>query len=179
MSIVGKLDAFDETLEDINTYLLRLKHFIKANEIADVQKEITTTTKRFDEWFIHNDLKLNVNKTEIIRFGYFKKPKLALDYKGQMLSSVNKTEIIRFGYFKKPKLALDYKGQMLSSDNEVKFLGIYMDSQLNWKHHVDYLAGKVSGHSYAPASSTGNIMLTIWPEKYLGSVMLFIPLRTQ
>lgn len=38
MSIVGKLDAFDETLEDINTYLLRLKHFIKANEIADVQK---------------------------------------------------------------------------------------------------------------------------------------------
>lgn len=38
MSNIGKLEIFDENTDDISTYLLRLKHYIKTNSIKDEQK---------------------------------------------------------------------------------------------------------------------------------------------
>lgn len=33
MSVIEKLESFDDTIEDINIYLLRPKHYIKDNAI--------------------------------------------------------------------------------------------------------------------------------------------------
>lgn len=101
---------------------------IKSDKV-NITQEILNTTKQFDDWYSHNDLKLNISKTEIIQFGYFKKD----------------------------KITLNYNEQVLSSSDEVKFLGMYLDSQLNWKQHITHLAGNMSKFCYALRVVSGSI----------------------
>ena len=42
-----------------------------------------------------------------------------------------------------------YNDHILTTSDHTKFLGIEIDSELNWKEHVQYLAKKISSFTYA------------------------------
>src|SRR5437588_10155951 len=48
---------------------------------------------------------------------------------------------------------------MLTSTDDVKFLGVHIDSQLNWKVHVRKLASKISSFNYALRVITNTVNL--------------------
>ena len=41
MTTIPKLEAFDETIEDVSNYLLRLKHFMKINAIKEDDEKVS------------------------------------------------------------------------------------------------------------------------------------------
>lgn len=85
------------------------------------EEDIARSLDHCETWFARNDLTLNVNKTNILRFSYFKKEPLNINYKSEQLTSAD----------------------------SVPFLGTTLDSQLNWKKHIDNLTSKVSSFNYA------------------------------
>lgn len=88
---------------------------------GDLAGEIGGIAAKFEDWFSQNDLKLNLSKTKFVKFSYFKPEKTTV--------SIGGNEYIFNDY--------------------TKFLGVCVDSQLNWREHIDGLARGVSGFAYA------------------------------
>lgn len=78
--------------------------------------------KKIDTWFSDYSLYLNPSKTTLMRFHHAQK-------------RVNELEI-----------RLDDKE--LSFSDSTKFLGLYIDKNLNWKTHCEYLIPRVNSQSY-------------------------------
>lgn len=92
---------------------------------TNVENLIQTVTAALDSlegYFCKNSLKLNKEKTQIINFTYQK------DNNEVILTSGN--DIIR-------------------SVNSTSFLGVKIDSRLNWKTHIDHVSQKVAKYCYA------------------------------
>lgn len=70
-------------------------------------------------------------------------------YMNDLKLTVNKTTLLHFSYFKQTPITVDYKSQLLTSAESVRFLGIEVDSQLNWTHHVSNLSAGLSSFNYA------------------------------
>jgi hypothetical protein len=77
-------------------------------------------------WFAANKLTLNLDKTTIIKFITYNSPQF----------------LISAGYEDK------YIGESVYTT----FLGLHIDSHLNWKTHVDQLVQKLNGACYAVRS---------------------------
>jgi hypothetical protein len=75
------------------------------------------------EWFAVNKLTLNLDKTNIIKFMTYNSP--------QFLLSVG------------------YEYKYIEESVYITFLGLQIDSHLNWKTHIDQLVPKLSGACYA------------------------------
>lgn len=59
--------------------------------------------------------------------------------------NLDKTHLIYFKYFQEEKKIMTYKSRTL----ETNFLEMAVDSQLNWKIHIDTLNAKLSSFNYA------------------------------
>lgn len=94
---------------------------IRAQTNDELITEVSTSLDILNDWYTRNNLKLNIDKTHLIRFSLKKELPLLVDYNNQTLTSTDHT----------------------------KFLGIVIDPQLNWKHHIEYLAAKISSFTYA------------------------------
>ena len=44
----------------------------------------------------------------------------------------------------KPDHSINIEGHKLDEVENTKFLGVYLDNKISWKHHIDYIYGKVS-----------------------------------
>lgn len=86
-----------------------------------IQRTIRDTIHRLDEWFSMNNLKLNMQKTEIIDFS--SRPKPSRCY---MITN-------RHG---------------INSKSSSRFLGLEVDSELNWKEHTAKITAKLSKCAY-------------------------------
>ena len=71
-----------------------------------------------DQWFTANQLILNITKTKVLKFA----PKTIAHV----------------------PLDISYKGQVLDEVNNTKFLGIHMDSNMNWKIHIEQITHKLN-----------------------------------
>ena len=71
-----------------------------------------------DRWFTANQLVLNITKTNVIKFT----PKTTVHV----------------------PLGISYKNYVLNEVNSTKFLGIYIDSYMNWKNHIEQISHKLS-----------------------------------
>jgi hypothetical protein len=49
-------------------------------------------------------------------------------------------------------LSIGYNDKYIEEIAQTKFLGLQIDSHLNWKHHVDQWIPKISGACYAVRS---------------------------
>lgn len=94
---------------------------IRAKSDEQLIMEISTTIDSLSEWYVSNNLKLNIEKTDLLKFSL-------------------KKEL---------PLVINYGNQMLTSSEYTRFLGIVIDPQLNWRQHVQYLASKISSYTYA------------------------------
>ena len=43
-----------------------------------------------------------------------------------------------------PNHVIKIEGHKIDEVQNTKYLGIYLDNKINWKRHIDYIAGKVS-----------------------------------
>ena len=60
--------------------------------------------------------------------------------------NINKSNFVLFHPIQKtlPKsVTLFINNQSLTEENSIRYLGIYIDSDLNWKSHINYIAKKV------------------------------------
>jgi hypothetical protein len=92
----------------------------KDSALVHVNNALTIISK----WFEANNLLLNAKKTKCLKFSL---PNVRNDVE--------------------PNITLD--GERLKIDNETLFLGINIDSKLQWGTHINVLSGKLSSAAYA------------------------------
>lgn len=85
------------------------------------ENKINLTLEKTVEWLTCNNLILNINKTNIMQFLNINNPDIFVQLNGEEIKEVDST----------------------------KFLGLHVDSNLNWDNHVQNLCKKLNSFSYA------------------------------
>ena len=91
--------------------------FCSDNDINDLCGIINVELDKLNTWFSVNKLSLNIQKTHYIVFG-------------------NKTI--------DGKVSVLINNKIIDRVYESKFLGVYIDSRINWKYHIDKTRCKLS-----------------------------------
>ena len=91
--------------------------------LDELYDNISFDLNTLSDWFKANKLSLNVNKTNYMIFKNIKTP--------------DNSKIIKIGT------------EIIEQTSIAKFLGIFIDDQLNWKTHIDYVRNKLSSGLYA------------------------------
>ena len=107
-----------------DTNLLVVHESVKA-----MQKQINLDLKFLCKWLKANKISLNASKTEVLIFKHPSK---------QLLYSKNNEDKIPF----EVKIKLD--GRIIKPSTYVKYLGILIDSNLNWTPLIDNISTKLS-----------------------------------
>ena len=94
--------------------------FYSSESATNFVEIVNCELAKLAEWFRANKLSLNVNKTHFILFG--NKSKSSLDAK--------------------PDIKIE--GNVIERVLSTKFLGVYIDEDLNWKQHAFQISKKVS-----------------------------------
>ena len=133
-------------------YFLLKKIWIKVTETV-----VNTELCKLYDWLTSNKLTLNISKSNFVIFHpKQKKPNY------------------------KPKICLfdNEKNEYatLESKEYIKYLGILIDKNLTWKHHIDTVSLKISktvglfaklSHFVPPANSSKNLTITYLSVTYL------------
>ena len=113
-------DIFDFFLFADDTNLLYANSNLKTLETI-VNKEL----QKLSDWLIANKLTLNIKKSNFVIFRPYQK-------------KIYYQPVIKlFDSSSHQRIPLDSK-------DYVKYLGILVDSNISWKHHIDYIALKIS-----------------------------------
>lgn len=99
-----------------------ISSLISGGSDVTLERKCNNLIERIDGWFSDYALHLNPNKTTFMRFHHSQK-------------SINELNIRLYD-------------QSLSFSDSTKFLGLYVDANLNWKSHCEYLVPKVNSQSY-------------------------------
>jgi hypothetical protein len=89
------------------------------NSLKQLKKQMNYDLKKLYNWLIANKISLNKDKTEVLLFRH---PNKRINY----------------------NLKLKLNGKQRKFSNSVKYLGVHLDSHLNWSYHVDALAPKLT-----------------------------------
>ena len=102
-----------------------LGHFDNIKTLDENRKKATSELIKILDWLHANRLSLNINKTNFNIFG----PQCsAHDYSS---------------------CTIRLHGQDIKHVNECKFLGIYLDTHLTWKRHIERISAKISSAIFA------------------------------
>ena len=125
-SILGPL-LFLIYINDLPLFFNKLKFVLFADDTSILFRTTDPTfhvsivnaeLSRVCHWFKANKLSLNVKKTHFMLFQSCRK--------------------------KAPDLSICIDGSIINQSDSVKFLGLLIDPQLTWKHHIDLLCNKIS-----------------------------------
>jgi len=94
--------------------------FLSANSLSELISALNCELNCLSDWFRANLLSINIQKTKYILFGAKQKLRCAPPF----------------------NLAID--GISLDRVTFTKFLGVYIDEDLNWKPHTSYISLKIS-----------------------------------
>lgn len=103
---------------DVINYADDTSLVIPGSDFSELSGKTNIIYRHISQWFNGNNFILNEDKTNIILF----KTRNAGSAVGSNIDLCGKTQ--QLGSF-------------------CKFLGLYVDDSLNWKHHIDYLCGKL------------------------------------
>lgn len=98
----------------------------------DMNTEIHTALDSLKSWFTANNLVLNVEKTQLIKFSYSKR---------WLPTAYNSEQ------------------QTLTTVNAANFLGVAIDSRLDWKSHIDSLCTSLAKNCFALSVLAQNISI--------------------
>lgn len=82
---------------------------------------MSESMNELEEWFLKNNLLLNIDKTQFVNF--------------------SRSDTGEF--------CLDYKNKTLKSSSSVSFLGVTIDSRLDWREHTEQLCTSLAKYNYA------------------------------
>lgn len=94
---------------------------IISNESKNIDKDINDAITKVINWLNYNNLNVNLTKTNYMLFN-------------------NKNS--------NDKLKIAYKNQEILRVRQTKFLGIFLDDQLNWKKHIESVCSKLNRFIY-------------------------------
>jgi len=100
--------------ENIKLFADDTNLFIFDGDSDKLTQRANNCLNDLDNWFKSNKLTLNLDKTSCMVFS----PRIRFSIK-LLLNDVE-----------------------IEKDHACKYLGIYLDDQLNWKHHIDYICEK-------------------------------------
>ena len=92
--------------------------FINGDNLLQMVQTLNAELDDISNWLKANKLFLNVKKTHY------------------MILTSKRTP--------KPDHVIKIEGHKLDEVQNTKFLGVYLDNKISWKHHIDYISGKVS-----------------------------------
>jgi hypothetical protein len=92
--------------------------FIQGKNINDMCHKVNEEMKIIMEWLYCNKLSLNVSKTHYVVF----------HSRGKKICDTN----------------IHLAGKNIEKVDKTKFLGVIIDSELSWSHHIDYICNKTS-----------------------------------
>ena len=98
--------------------------------IKKVQDQINIDLKYLSNWLKANKIALNASKTEVLIFRHRKKP---------IMYRKNPTDPLRPW-----KIDIKIDGKRIEPSTHVKYVGVLLDSHLEWNYHVDDLSAKLS-----------------------------------
>lgn len=93
------------------------------NPSLTYEREITDTFHTIIDWLTSINLNMNIDKTKMLQFRNYKK--------------------------KRYNLNINVKNSKLEEVNSLKFLGVIIDTNLNWKSHIEYINKRISSYCYA------------------------------
>jgi len=99
---------------DDTTFTIKNKNAAKLTDITN------SLLIEINNWFMHNELKLNAQKTGLIGF--------------QLTNKTNKFS----------DCVIELGGEKLDFANNVKLLGTYIDPNVKWNYHIDSLCKRLS-----------------------------------
>ena len=88
-----------------------------GKDVIKLQQEIEMDLNRISEWLKINNLSLNI--------------------KTHFMVSSNKNA-------SKPELQISIDGHSIDEIDHTKFIGVIINSKLNWKNHMSYTTGKIA-----------------------------------
>ena len=92
---------------------------IYSNSLKQLQKDLNYDLRQLSNWLKSNKISLNCSKTELL---IFRHPNKKINY----------------------NLNIKINGKKLEPSKHVKYLGVVLDSHLNWSYHTDGLATKLT-----------------------------------
>ena len=92
--------------------------FMSGKDVIKLQQEVEMHLNRISEWLKINKLLFNIKKKHFMVF-----------------SNKNAS---------KPDLQISIDGDSIDETDHTKFLGVIIDSKLNWKNHISYITGKIT-----------------------------------
>jgi hypothetical protein len=93
--------------------------YYSHSDIKQLEATLNSELQNLDIWMKSNKLSVNISKSNYLIFHPSKK-KLSLN------------------------LILKYDNQILVQKRHIKFLGVYLDENLSWKIHINYISKKIS-----------------------------------
>ena len=87
--------------------------------MKDLERTVNKELKWLNHWLNVNRLALNISKTNFVIFHTFNKPP-------------------------KESITLKIKGKAISEEKYAKYLGVLVDSALNWKAHIQNVSKKIA-----------------------------------
>ena len=118
-------DINNATTEKILSFADDTTMYLFDNNIASLFNRGNNELCKLFTWFCANKLSLNTQKTKYILFNPSNKQlthRFRLDLNGNEITQIGK------GY----------------TENTLKFLGVFIDEQLNWKPHISHINRKIS-----------------------------------
>ena len=106
------------SLFDIHLFADDANLFYYHEDISALQRNINSELSRVHTWLCSNKLSLNIEKSNYVIF-----------------HSPQKKFVFNF--------VLQMNGKKLKKENCIKYLDIFIDSNLSWKPHVEYIVKKV------------------------------------
>ena len=93
--------------------------YFESKDLLTLEKTVNTELKQLSLWLNLNRLSLNISKTNFIIFRAINKPM--------------------------PKVVtLKMNNKAIMQKGQIKYLGVYIDEHVNWKHHLSIISKKVS-----------------------------------
>lgn len=89
----------------------------------DLEAKIQSTMSILERWFVQNNMLLNVDKTNIIKFSY--------------------------PIIEENNLIIQFEEKIIQSVSDASFLGLQIDRRLDWRPHINLLSKKIAQYSYA------------------------------
>ncbi len=95
--------------------------FVSGKSVSEIQLGLSEDIDAVGKWLQENKLTLNAKKTKVMMFG-----------SQQRLSRVHEG------------LEIKINGEILEQVTHFKYLGLWFDGVLNWKHHTDVTSKKIA-----------------------------------
>ena len=92
--------------------------FYTGNDMVDITEKINDDLQHLTEWLASNKLSLNIKKTNYM--------------------------IFHSGYIAPDDINITIRNEMIGRVYSTKFVGVLIDSKLNWKCHIHYINNKLS-----------------------------------